>query len=112
MPLRLPHQEFIDGNMSTGSFLFIDYTPASSTGADLRDLKTARYRHPACRDTCTSLHIGRSRHPASRDTCTSLCIEYCLDATLYAGHPVSDRTIKAGDQSPRPPPAVFDGLRY
>jgi hypothetical protein len=94
MPLRLPHQEFSDGNMATGSFRFIDYTPASSTGADLRDLKTAR-----------------SRHPASRDTCTSLCIDYCLDATLYTGHPVSDRTIKAGDQSPRPPPAVFDGLR-
>jgi len=70
-----------------------------------------RCRHPASRDTCTSLCIGRCRHPASRDTCTSLCIEYCLDATLCAGHPVCNRTIKADDKQARPPPAVFDGLR-
>jgi hypothetical protein len=33
MPLHLPHQEFTDGNVSTGCFRFIDYTPACSTGA-------------------------------------------------------------------------------
>jgi hypothetical protein len=34
MPLRLPHQELTGGSLTTGSFHFIDYTPAFSTGAN------------------------------------------------------------------------------
>jgi len=62
MPLRLPHLEFRDGTTASASFRFNNYTPASIAGDHLRDLKTGRCRHPASRDTRTTLYIGRSRH--------------------------------------------------
>jgi hypothetical protein len=63
------------------------------------DLKTDRSRHPACRDTRTSLYIGRYRHPASRDTHTSLCIEILSFRAPSAQAILQPRTIKPGVQS-------------
>jgi len=74
MPLRLPHQEFTAGNMSTGSFRFIDYTPASSTGAayvTLRQVAAGILPHATLAHPCASVAAGILPHATLAHPCAS-----------------------------------------